>query len=426
MTDLSRYGVRGDGVADDTAALQRALDETAGELRLAPGTYRLTRPLEVRLDRGRRAISGSGGTARLLMAGLGPAVRLTGTHRGSAAPEQTAGEVADSQRMPVLFDLEIAGEHPEADGVEIAYAWQPTLSRVQVQRCRHGIHVVANNRNVLISDCHIYHNAGAGIFLDKVGLHQINIIGSHISYNRRGGIKVWRSEIRNLQITGNDIEYNFDRDADVSADVWIETGTSSVREVTIASNTIQAVPTSGGSNIRVIGHSVEVGHKAGLISIAGNIISSQETNVYLQWARGITFTGNTFFNGQRHSIHARQSTHLLVGSCVFDHNPDYPRDAQDGLLFEECEGVTLTGLHLVDLLAGSPERGGAIELRACRGVSITDCQILNPAHRGIALERCDRVLVANCLIADTRAQPSMVEAIRDEGSTRACFTGNLS
>ena len=115
-----------------------------------------------------------------------------------------------------------------------------------VTHCRHGIHLVERNRNVLISHCHIYFNRGVGVYLDGVNLHQINIASSHISYNRQGGIRLERSEVRNLQITGNDIEYNNFRahktEPEPTAEIYIDTTAegASVNEVTIASNTIQA------------------------------------------------------------------------------------------------------------------------------------------------------------------------------------------
>ena len=413
-----QFGARGDGVADDTQALQRALDEGDGDFRLSPGNYRITRPLEVRLTRGRTSVSGSGGTARLLMAGAGPALRITGTHRGTADPKDTAGDVGARQRLPQVSDLEIVGEHPEADAIEVAYALQPTFTRLLLRHCRHGIHIVENNRNVLISDCHIYDNAGAGVFLDGVNLHQINISGSHISYNRSGGIKVWGSEIRNLQICGNDIEYNFDQDAPASADIWIETRGHSVREGAITGNTIQALPSPGGANIRFIGESAAVGHKVGLFSIAGNLISSQETNIHLRWARGVTLAGNTLFSGNAHSIHAEECTHLALGSNGFEHNPDYRGVPRDTLLFEDCAGCTLSGLNLSDILGGEADDGACIEFRRCRGVAVTGCLIANPARRGILLADCEDACVGHCVVTDDRPQSRPGEPVRVAGGRR--------
>ena len=76
----------GDGKTDDTAALQAAINAGTGRLELPRGTFRLTRSLEVHLAKtGPFAISG-GGSARLVMAGPGPAIRIIGNHGGTAAP----------------------------------------------------------------------------------------------------------------------------------------------------------------------------------------------------------------------------------------------------------------------------------------------------------------------------------------------------
>jgi hypothetical protein len=77
---------------------------------------------------------------------------------------------------------------PEADGIEATGTMQITISRVAVHEARHGMHLTVRNRNVIISDCHLYHNTGIGVFYDNVDLHQSNIIGSHISYNAGGGV----------------------------------------------------------------------------------------------------------------------------------------------------------------------------------------------------------------------------------------------
>ena len=87
---------------------------------------------------------------------------------------------------------------------------QPTLQGLLIRRCRHGIHLINRDRNLVIADCHIYDNSGVGVFFDRVNLHQTNIHGCHISYCKQGGIKIIGSETRNLQICGNDIEYNYD------------------------------------------------------------------------------------------------------------------------------------------------------------------------------------------------------------------------
>ncbi|HOM50020.1 MAG TPA: glycosyl hydrolase family 28-related protein [Phycisphaerae bacterium] len=49
-TDLARFGIRGDGIHDDSAAIQQALDEaarTGGTVQLGVGRYRLDKPIRV-------------------------------------------------------------------------------------------------------------------------------------------------------------------------------------------------------------------------------------------------------------------------------------------------------------------------------------------------------------------------------------------
>src|SRR5262245_19658740 len=45
------FGAKGDGVADDTAAIQELIEAKVGSLRFPAGSYRITRPLVVDLDK---------------------------------------------------------------------------------------------------------------------------------------------------------------------------------------------------------------------------------------------------------------------------------------------------------------------------------------------------------------------------------------
>ncbi len=111
-------------------------------------------------------------------------------------------------RMPTIIGLEIVGANDDADGIQIRGAMQLTLDRLLIRRCRHGIHLVDRNRNIIVSNCHVYENKGIGIFYDNVNLHQSNIVGSHISYNGGGGVVMRGGEVRNVHIGTCDIESN--------------------------------------------------------------------------------------------------------------------------------------------------------------------------------------------------------------------------
>ena len=120
----------------------------------------------------------------------GAAIRLVGTHDGTADPKTVRKQVWDKEHAPVIRDLEIIGDHADCHGIELIGTMQPTIKNVTIRRTKDAIRLVQRNRNVIISDCHLYENRGVGIFYDHVNLHQSNITGSHISYNDAGGIVI--------------------------------------------------------------------------------------------------------------------------------------------------------------------------------------------------------------------------------------------
>jgi len=432
MANVREFGAAGDGRQDDTDALQHALEAGDGVLELPRGDYRLTRTLDVPLAQvGRFALQGSGGTARLIMAGPGPALALRGTHDRSADPASFQPGVWQDQRLPTLSHIEIVGQHPEADGVRLEGVMQPTLSQVLIRQVRHGIHVTGRARNLLIGQCHIYHNTGVGVFLDRVNLHQAILSGSHVSYCRLGGVRITDSEIRNLQITGNDIEYNNNRafqvpgaDADPTAEIYIDCRTGSIREGTIASNTLQATYSPGGSNIRFIGAGPDKNHKVGLFTISGNLIGSQENNIHLTAARGVSITGNVIYSGHSRNLLLEQCRNVAIGSNVFDHNPDYdPNELCTGIRLVDSVDCALTGVTIQDCQsgrhtvreAGPQERQALVELVRCRRIALNGCQVFEGAPAGISVEDSSEVLIQGCQVLDGRAEPLMQHALRWTG-----------
>ena len=424
MSSVREFGAIGDGVHDDTEAVIETLEHGDGSLLFPRGDYLLTRPITVDLGRhGRIGIDGTGGTGRILMAGAGPAFHLVGTHQGTADPTSfTPGGARE--RMPTVLNLEVEGRHPEADGLRVEGTMQSTFERVLLRGLRHGIHIVDRARNVLISHCHIYHNSGVGVFMDELNLHQIIITGSHISYCKRGGIKSIGSQIRNLQITGNDIEYNYDLEADTSADIWFDVTSeaATVREGTIAGNTIQAQCSPGGANILMTGRSPDVNNKVGMFAISGNLIGTQENNIRLAACRGITITGNVIYSGRNRNLLVEDSRNVVVGANSFDHNLDYdPANLCTGLRFVNSTDCVLSGLSLQDERTEPHDetpgtRQALLEIVRCRRISLAGCQILNGCPDGLYLEDTGDVTVTGCTLAETREDRATHVSLRWTGS----------
>jgi parallel beta-helix repeat protein len=418
---VTAFGARGDGKADDTDAVQRAVDR-GGAVVFPHGDYRITRTIEIMLaEHGPVSLSGQGGAGRVIMAGPGPAFRFVGTHTGSADPETFKPGVWEKERMPQVEGLEIVGAHAEADGIEFVRVMQPTLARVLIREVRHGIRLAERDRNLVIDSCHVYHCKGVGVFLDHVNLHQANVHGCHISYCKGGGIKVVGSEVRNLQIVGNDIEYNFDPAAKESADVWIDSTEGSVREGAVVGNTIQAKISPGGANLRMLGPADP--NKVSMFAVTGNHISNQEVNVHLKNCRGVVLSGNSLALSHRRNVLIEGSRHIIVGPHSLDHNPDYKKlgDVVDSVALRDCDGCSLIGVLAEGAVAGDEKAGGAIELTDCRETTVSGCQVFEPLWRGIYVSGCRNTRITGCTVMDRSGKPTMragVEVVGTSHGTR--------
>lgn len=440
MADVHGFGAKGDGVADDTAALQHALDDGDGVLRLGKGNYRITRPLVMDLTkRGYGAVRGEYGTSRITMAGAGPALRIVGDHQGSAKPSTVQNHTWERERFPTVSGLEIVGEHPQSVGVELVKTTKCVVSQVVVRQCRVGVHLVERNRDFILADSHLYDNHEIGLFFDRCNLHQIIVHGNHISWNKHAGIKSLAGDVHNLQIVGNDIEYNNitasfgDRDVPPEhsggSEILFDATEGVISEVTIQGNTIQATVQTSGANIRVIGAAVErpqtadidpskKADTAHLITVTGNVLGSQWRAIELNHASRVTVTGNTIYDSADHSIWARRCSAIVISGNTISWRGVDTEPPKDGLRFEECDNVVVSGLAMQRCCSGSKERGAAITFVDCGECSVSDSQILDPRHRGIELENCRRCRIANNTILDRRKTATMQQAIRLIGESQ--------
>ena len=416
------FGAAGDGEIDDTAAFQRAVDSATGGIRLTKGQYRITKPIRVLLDETGYASIVGDGTATVIMAGEGPAFHIIGTHDGTAAPQTVRDNIWANQRMPLIDGFEIRGEHPKAQGIVAEGTMHAIFSRLLIRRVSDGIVLRGRNRNVIISECQIYHNRGVGILLDRVNLHQINISNSHISYNGGGGVVVRRSEVRNLQIGTSDIEGNMDPDGPPTANVLIDAREGSVREGAITGCTLQHTHEAPGSaNIRFLGRSAEP-IKIGYFSISDNALSDVAVNVHLKYVRGVSITGNSFWKGFEHNLLVEGSSNIVVGPNLFDRNPDYrPADSRNGLLFIDSADSTLTGLHINRAL--DPE--AALTLRRCKRFNVTNSMILDSANVGLLLDDVEHVRVSDTVIRNDREDAGEFVAIRLTRGRENVISGNV-
>jgi hypothetical protein len=407
--DVRSFGAVGDGKADDTVAIQKAVDSRMGLVQLPKGVYRITRPIVIELDKaGYTSICG-GAVGQILVAGPGPALKFVGTHFKSADPQDFSKEVWDRQRMPLVDALAIEGDHPEAVGIEAVGTMELTITRVHIRHVLHAIHLVGNNRNIIISDCHLYENRGIGIFYDTVDLHQSNIVGCHISYNDGGGIVSRAGNVRNIQVAGCDIESNMSPKTPPTANILIDCANSTygTGEVAITGCTIQHNSRSPDSaNIRILGRSNPSDQlklvREGNVTVTGNVLSDVKVNVHLRDCRGVTLTGNTFWMGYTQNLLVEDCSNIVIGPNNFDRNPRYDYgdclDARNSLVIRNCEDCTLSALHVTNVWR---EPAGLL-IENCRRMNVTGCTILDCDNVGLLLRDVADSRVSDCLIRDDR------------------------
>lgn len=417
----------GDGVTDDTSAIQDAVNRSVGVILLSKGTYRITRPIVVDLDKVSRTSLSGNGVARVVMDGPGPAFRFIGTHEGTASPSTFERETWDRQSSPMVDGLEIVGNHPESSGIEATGTMQLTLTRVVIREARHGVHLHTRNRNVTLSECHIYNNSGIGVYLDRLNLHQINIANCHISYNDGGGVVSTKSQIRNLQIGTCDIEGNMGGPGSKpTANVLLDSTDSSIGEVTIVGCTIQhSHDAPNSANIRFNGNSdvrpFTEERRHGNLTIADNVLSDVQCNIEVIDARAVTITGNTMWKGYANNMVVKRCKNVVVSGNVFDRNPRYHygdgAQANLGIIFTDCEDSTLANNHLFGLVHGD----AAIVLRNCKRFNVDGCTILDYGKCGLLLDNVSHSRVSDCLIRDDRPDADG-QSIRMIGSEKTPIT----
>jgi hypothetical protein len=282
---------------------------------------------------------------------------------------------------------------------------------------------------VLISDCHLYHNRGVGIFYDHVNLHQTNITGSHISYNAGGGVVVRGGDVRNIQIGNCDIESNMAANTPATANVLIDSTAGSVGEVAITGCSIQHNPNGPNSaNIWIIGGGVmsatsNAPTNEGHVTITGNVLSDIQVSVHLQGVRGITLTGNTFWMGFDCDILVEDSSNVVVGPNNLDRNPRYEGNrtsARGGVIFRRSRDCTITGLHV----NGVRHQPAAVLLEQCTRFNFSDSSILDSDGVGLRLQDTTLTRVTNCEIRDDRETPNASPALVVAGGKNNHIAGN--
>lgn len=414
---------------DSTSVLQKAIDTRDGNLLLGKDeVLRITKPLVFDLAKHKAVAVRAAGGVTIVMDGPGPALRFVGSHKGTASPKSFQ-PATWNERMPIISGIEILGNHGEADGIELVQTVGAIVRDVSVRWCRHGIHLVNRNRNVLVSNCHLYENSGVGIYLDDVNLHQINVAISHISYNRQGGIVVRDGNVRNLQVTGCDIEGNMPADetptktANILIDVTgsPDTRAKSITEISITGCTIQhsanyggdnnKTVAPGGANIRLAGKNI---YPIDSVTISGNVLSDTTTNIDVEYAIDVSINANNFFAPKPANLRVANSKRVVVTGNTFN-----PRQFErpGTITFENCTDCVIANSTLHQFATTE----GALILDRCSGFTLNGLNF-SDCGSGILLKNTTDTTISSCRV--TRTTSNSPDVSINDSNKNILLTGN--
>lgn len=236
--ELNYYGIIGDGVTDDSTAIQKLVDENASVT--IPSDKNIFLSKSIKIDTANLKIfNGNGST--FIVGGDFPAFVVTGTVGASAAPGKTSVKEANT----IIKNCKITSSNSNVGtGIKLNQAFKTIIENCMIHYLSNGIIIDGINRDLIICNNNIYACHDYGIwYTNTCNTHQMNLTGNIISYCKRCIFYDSPVQIANNQIVGNDIEIaNYPTDSTDSMCIEITSNdeyAGQLSEIVISGNTIQ-------------------------------------------------------------------------------------------------------------------------------------------------------------------------------------------
>ena len=319
-------GATGDGVTDDTAAIQRAIDAVgdAGIVLFPPGIYRLT---QVRIGSGIALVGAAAGAVTLRN------TESTGRNFSAMVTSiPSADGVTDVEIRNLTFERTV-----ETDAFD-EHVYLENCRRVVIERSRFVGRITSARhaqKAVHLRGCR-YARILANIFEDIADnalalnwLDAATVSGHHVV---SGNVFVRTSTDPGSQIVVTQSDVTIVGNAfhggatDGSAGNWIETGT--------ANGTVISALTLTGNTVRGFGSLV---HDMNGLAAVGNVLHNATLNVDAVDGRSadVAFVGNVATGGG--FLRAKRADHVLIEGNVVSES------TREGIAVQEASNVSVLG-----------------------------------------------------------------------------------
>nr|ELR5264596.1 right-handed parallel beta-helix repeat-containing protein [Providencia rettgeri] len=388
----------GDGVSDDYEDLQAVLNFVTGAISFDPAKkYFISQSLKVNASTAKGLY---GNRATFIVGGDFPAFTIKGGMSGGSANPATNGAIARSEGGFHVDSIRAySSDLVSGVGVALSNVFKPRITNCDFMYLKHGIHFSGLNRDVIITDNHVYACHDYGVYFDNTAdIHQLNVLGNIITYCTRN-IFLDNADIYNLQIVGNDIElgtYPTDVAAADKADIWITAMSSMVEDVSILGNTLEdhwtsdrlvkmegrdtanilSVVISGNSSGNSSKGEIELGGVSGVYIDGQFKKSSGDTLVFTGNVDGLTMSVQANKQGWRGGLvscnGAYSLSNIQISGCQMNGSGAY--NAVRLLGKPTLKNVTISGNNLHDRSTETPI---LIDAAVADGVRVDFNQIRN-------------------------------------------------
>lgn len=304
----------GDGIADDTASIQNAIDslEDGGILKFEPNKrYRITSTLQIDIG---KILGIIGNNASIILDDDIVAFNIFGgLTTGSASPTDPNTQSVKYSINTFIENLRISSTINPSVGVgfKLSDTFGVRIKDCHLYELRKGIEVINRNRNLFITGNHIWNCSEYCVHYHEANVHQSIINNNHMSYAKTI-IFFENGDVHNIQIVGNDLEggYSQNNNHDNVIKAICEKVNTQISQLQIVGNSIEEhfCSLDGLVNLsRTFIHPRDLleGEKApyiGIWEIVGNEFSGSDVGIYLRSGFEGVISGNTFKNLRDYGI----------------------------------------------------------------------------------------------------------------------------